>query len=88
VRLRYRDPLVSRESDLRERLDGVRAELRDASRIIAMIKLGAPEDGAPEPLLFARRREIELRVAELRLTLWSKHRDHLERELRALGIRP
>jgi hypothetical protein len=87
-----------------EALAGGRAEMRAAANTLALIKLGQldppPVDhevGADArrragltlgPELFVRRREIELRVAELRVSLWSEELRRLERDVRALGIRP
>jgi hypothetical protein len=76
------------EAELRELLAAVRAERDHASHVIALVRLQLDEDSPPPPGLFWLRREIELQVAELRLSRWSETLRQVERDLRALGLRP
>lgn len=71
-----------------EDLDVVRGELRDAANTIALIRVGQRDEDAPPPRMTARRREIELRAAELRLTMWSEERERLANVVRRHGVRP
>lgn len=67
-------------------LAAAREERREAARLIAVLVVGRtdPADG----VLFAVRRELEIRVAEYRLQLWSDELRRLEAAVRALGLRP
>lgn len=69
----------------REQLDAARGELREASRTIALLAL--PGGVEPGPL-YRTRRELELKVAEYRLKLWSDEVRRLESVVRSLGARP
>lgn len=85
-------------------LAAAREEKRAAAHIIALLKIGADDDApqdeevgaalrrargiTPGPVMFVRRREIELQVAELRLSLWSEECRRLEQIVRAMGVRP
>jgi hypothetical protein len=72
----------------RTELADAREEKRAASHVIALIQIGA-QDGPPSVAgHVVRRREIELQVAELRLTLWSEECRRLESRLRGMGLRP
>jgi hypothetical protein len=74
------------EEQARAELARAREERREASRVIALLVVGRddPDDGT----LYATRREIELRVAEFRLQLWSDELRRLESRLRGMGLRP
>lgn len=76
------DPAVA---TAREQLDAARDERREASRVIALLAM--PGGVNPGPL-YRTRREVELRVAEYRLQLWSDECRRLESVLRSLGVRP
>jgi len=87
--LRFPDLNAHLATDLhhaRAELAAAREERREASRVIALLVVGQADDG--DGVLFARRREIELQVAELRLQLWSDELRRLEARVRSLGIRP
>jgi hypothetical protein len=71
-----------------EDLAVVREELRDAANTLALIRVGQLDDAAAPPRMTARRREIELRAAELRLALWSEERERLANVVRRHGVRP
>jgi hypothetical protein len=71
-----------------EELAGARLELRDATHTAALVKMGLTPEEPPPPGLVLRRREIELRVAELRISLWSEEVRRCENAVRRHGIRP
>lgn len=62
-----------------------REERREAARLIALLVLPQQPEESQRPL-YRIRRELELRVAEYRLQLWSDEVRRLESAARALGV--
>lgn len=85
--LRERD---EQEAAALDELAAVREERREAAATLARIGLLTASDTDEErsSRLFVRRREIELQVAELRLSLWAGELRRAESAVRALGLRP
>jgi hypothetical protein len=70
-----------------EALALARDEKRHAAHVIALLRIGV-QDEPDATAGFLRRREIELQVAELRLSLWSEECRRLENRVRSFGLRP
>lgn len=75
------DPAVE---TAREQLAAAREERREASRQIALLAMGGVASGP----IGRTKRELQLKVAEYSLGLWSDECRRLESVLRSLGVRP
>jgi hypothetical protein len=71
-------------AELRAKLTQARAEVTDAARVLVMVGRAATDPMTPP--LFAERLDVEVRVARVRLDLWSEIVAELEERARSLRI--